>query len=42
MAKTIGLIEKEVKKEEKKTFTEPKVIINEEKVKNEVVKENKK
>lgn len=41
MAKTVGLIEKELpKKEEKKTFIEP--IIDEEKVKKEVIKEGKK
>lgn len=38
MGKIVGLIVKE----EKKTFTEPKVVINEEKVKNEAVKEEKK
>lgn len=41
MARTVGLIEKELpKKEEKITFTEP--IIDKEKVKKEVVKEEKK
>ena len=37
MAKTIGLIIKE-----NKTFAEPKVVIDEEKVKKEAVKEEKK
>ena len=41
MAKTIGLIEKELpKKEEKKTFID--VVVDKEKVKNEAVKEEAK
>lgn len=38
MGKIVGLIVKE----EKKSFTEPKVVIDEEKIKKEVVKEEKK